>query len=434
MSSINQDYILINDIIKVDINQYNILLRLKNFSKDNLEFNKSDKLWYYNKYKIKEDLINILFKNNNITRIKFINKDINDYRADNIKLIIDNKYTDKFNPPIGYDIIENGKSVLITEGKYANQYRNMYWKVKDNDLSYYMIHIKDDIYTKVSIDDINKVLLFKNIRPIWYLQSNGYIATTIHYNKKQTIYSLHQLILDVHDVDLTSFERTVDHINQDKLDNRNENLRLTNMSIQNSNRDKVSRRVDAIELPEGIKQEDIPKHIVYRKEILDKETGKYREYFYICNHPTFTEHLDFSKEKSKAELSKNQRFSDNKHWSSSKSNQVSIKEKLKQAKLKIQEINGLISKFQYNKESGNNNKIDLPTYITLVKQRDKYHLTFDARLEHKRYNFKSVCKTINIQDELNKFIPNVNKKYPELGINNYTIKNPITLDKLLISK
>jgi hypothetical protein len=411
MSSINQDYILINDIIKVDINQYNILLRLKNFSKDNLGFNKSDKLWYYNKYKTKEDLINILFKNDNVTRFKFINKDINDYRTTNIKIIIDDKYKDKFNPPNNYEILENGKSILITEGKYANQYRNMYWKVKDNDLSYYMIHIKDDIYTKVSINDINKVLLFKNIRPIWYLQSNGYIATTIHYNKKQTIYSLHQLILGVHDVDLTSFERTVDHINQDKLDNRTENLRLVNMSVQNSNRDKVSRRVDAIELPEGIKQEDIPKHIVYRKEILDKETGKFREYFYICNHPTFTQ-----------------------HWSSSKSNQITIKEKLKQAKLKIQEINGFISKFQYNKESGNNKKVDLPTFISLVIKRDKYHLTFDARLNNKRYTLKAICKTTNVQDELNKFIPNVNKKYPELGISNYTIKNPITLDKLLLSK
>ena len=411
MSSINQDYILINDIIKVDINQYNILLRLKNFSKDNLEFNKSDKLWYYNKYKTKEDLINILFKNDNVTRFKFINKDINDYRTTNIKIIIDDKYKDKFNPPKNYTILDEGTSVLIKEGACSGEYRNMYWKVKDNDLSYYMIHIKDDIYTKISINDIEKVLLFKNIRPIWYLQSNGYIATTIHHNKKQTNYSLHQLILDVHEVDLTSFERTVDHINQDKLDNRTENLRLVNMSVQNSNRDKVSRRVDAIELPEGIKQEDIPKHIVYRKEILDKETGKFREYFYICNHPTFTQ-----------------------HWSSSKSNQITIKEKLKQAKLKIQEINGLISKFQYNKESGNNKKVDLPTYITLVKQRDKYHLTFDARLEHKRYNFKSVCKTTNVQDELNKFIPNVNKKYPELGISNYTIKNPINLDKLLLSK
>jgi hypothetical protein len=413
MSSVASSEILINDIIKVDINQYNILLRLKNFSKDNLIFNNNERLWYYKKYKTTELLIKILFPKEIFVAFKFINKNINDYRTENIKLITEDKYENKFNPPNGYDIIEEGTSILITEGKYANQYRNMYWKVKDKNedhLYYYMIHIKNDIYTKVSLNDINKVLLFKNIRPIWYLQSNGYIATTIHHNKTQTFYYLHQVIMGVHDDDLTSFERTVDHINQDKLDNRNENLRLTNMSIQNSNRDKVTRRVDAIELPEGIKQEDLPKYIVYRKEILDKTTGKFREYFYISHHPTFTE-----------------------YWSTSKSNNVSIKEKLKQAKLKMQEINGQISKFQYNKESGNNKQIDLPTYISLVIKKDKYNLNFDARLNNKRYTFRSVCKTTNIQDELNKFIPNVNKKYPELQINNYTIKNPITLDESMIS-
>lgn len=413
MSSVASSEILINDIIKVDINQYNILLRLKNFSKENLIFNNNERLWYYKKYKTTELLIKILFPNEIFVAFKFINKDINDYRTENIKLITEDKYENKFNPPNGYDIIEEGTSILITKGKCAGEYRNMYWKVKDkneDNLLYYMIHIKNDIYTKVSINDINKVLNFKNIRPTWRLFANGYICCTINNNDKEKVYYLHQVIMGVHDDDLTSFERTVDHINQDKLDNRNENLRLTNMSIQNSNRDKVTRRVDAIELPEGIKQEDLPKYIVYRKEILDKTTGKFREYFYISHHPTFTE-----------------------YWSTSKSNNISIKEKLKQAKLKMQEINGQISKFQYNKESGNNKKIDLPTYISLVIKKDKYNLNFDARLNNQRYTFRSVCKTTNIQDELNKFIFNVNKKYPELQINNYIIKNPITLDESLVS-
>ena len=370
MFSITTNGIYVNDIIKIDINQSYILSRIKNFSKDNFEFNESEKLWYYNKYKSKERLIDLLVPDKKFTDIKFKNNDYNDYRLENIDFIIDDKFENKFNAPENYEILKDGTSHLIKEGKYANQYRNMYWKVKDkDDNTYYIIHIKDNIYTKISKRDINKVLNFKDIRPIWYLQNNGYIATTIHNNSKQKVYYLHQLIMDVHDENLTNFEKTVDHIN----------------------RDKATRRCDAIDLPEGIKQEDIPKHIVYRKEILDKDTGKFREYFYTCNHPN---------------------FSDN--WSSSKYQKINIKEKLKQAKLKIQEIEGLITTKQYNKESGLNNKITFPKYIRLINDNNKKQLCFDARIDNKRYNMKSVCKTDNIEEEIDKFIILVNKKYVNL--------------------
>ena len=389
MFSITTNGIYVNDIIKVDINQSYILSRIKNFSKDNFEFNESDKLWYYNKYKSKDRLIDILFPDKKFTDIKFKNSNYNDYIPENIDFIIEDKFENKFNAPENYEILKDGTSHLIKEGACAGEYRNMYWKVKDkDDNTYYMIHIKDNIYTKISKRDINKVLNFKDIRPVWRLFTNGYICCTININSKQKVYYLHQLIMDVHDENLTNFEKTVDHINRDKLDNRQDNLRLVNMSIQNANRDKATRRCDAIDLPEGIKQEDIPKHIVYRKEILDKDTGKFREYFYTCNHPN---------------------FSDN--WSSSKSQKINIKEKLKQAKLKIQEIEGLITTKQYNKESSLNNKIIFPKYIRLINNKDKNQLCFDARIDNKRYNLKSVCKTDNIEEEIDKFIILINKKY-----------------------
>jgi starvation-inducible outer membrane lipoprotein len=316
-----------------------------------------------------------------------------------------------FAPPKGYDIVKYGNPKQIIEGSCAGQFRNMYWKVKDNnDDTYYMMHIIDNIYTKISKRDINKILEFKNIRPTWRLFQNGYIVCTINNKEKQKVYYLHQLIMDVHDKDNSDFEETVDHINRDKLDNRQSNLRLVNMSVQNSNRDKPERRIDACDLPNGIVQTDLPKYVVYRNERYklsndnDQEDYNYRDYFYICNHPKLE-----------------------KRWETTKSMNVSIHEKLKQAKLKLQELEGDITTKQYNKQSGLDKIIDLPIGIRLIEQRDKKQLVFDLRKDndvvHVRYNIKMVLKSTNLQTELNRFIDMINIKYPELKMDKYIIKN-----------
>jgi hypothetical protein len=316
-----------------------------------------------------------------------------------------NSETDIVLPPNDYLILEHGNPHNISFGRYNGQNRNMYWKVRINNINavssnhvfntFYIMHIKDDIYTKISNEDIDKVLNFNNSRPSWYLNANGYIAATIRKSNCYKVY-LHQYIMDVHNEDLSNYEKTVDHINNDKLDNRRENLRLVNMSVQNSNRPKCERRSDACDLPDGISQNDIPKYVIYGKEIINKDTDDFREYFYISNHPK----LD-------------------KSWTTSKSNKINIIEKLNIAKLKIQELNEEITSEEFNKCVNNENKIDLPNYITLVKNA----LIFDRRHDDKRYNFKSILKSENIQNELNIFIDNINKKYPELKIEYYTIKN-----------
>jgi hypothetical protein len=274
----------------------------------------------------------------------------------------------------------------------------MYWKVKDNDEIYYLMHIKEGVYTKISKRDINKILYYKSIRPFWYLNNNGYVGTTIRTESEIYNIYLHQFVMNVHTEDLTSYEKTVDHINHDKLDNRQQNLRLVNMSIQNSNRDKSERRIDACELPDGLVQSDLPKYVVYRKEILNKDTGNYREYFYICSHP---------------KLEKN--------WETTKSMQVSIREKLKLAKLKLEQIDNIITEKQYEKQI--DKKVDFPLGIRLAIEREKLHLIYDYRTTDKRYGYRMVLKSDNLQTELNNFIEKINIKYPELKIENYTIKN-----------
>ena len=213
---------------------------------------------------------------------------------------------------------------------------------------------------------------------------------------------LHQLIMNIHNEDLTNYEETVDHINNDKLDNRRENLRLVNMSIQNSNRPKSERRCNAGELPTSIKQSDLPKYVIYGKEILNSETGKYREYFYISNHPKLE-----------------------KSWTTSKSEKITIYDKLELAKLKIQELEGHII------EKGE--ELELPNNIKLINNREKQHFVFDLKTENIRYNCKSILKSTNIQIKLDNFIDSINKKYPELKIEKYKINNIVTVDEGEIS-
>ena len=404
----NESYSLLVDKVKIDIEQSYIISRLKNNNYENFKFNTEDNLWYFHNYKSIQRLIDLFFTDIKIKTITFKNNDVNDYRIDNINFILDEKYSNSFIDPPNCTILQRGEATYIKDGSCAGEYRNMYWKVSNDDdnSTCYIMHIIDDIYTKISKRDIKKVLFFKDKRPTWRLFQNGYVCCTINIDHKPKVYYLHQLIMNVHDENLTNFEKTVDHINRDKLDNRQVNLRLVNMSIQNSNRDKSERRSDACELPDGLVQTDLPKYVVYRKEILDSETMRSREYFYICSHP---------------ELDKN--------WETTKSNKISIRSKLKLAKLKLLELENKItdtkSETIINSKPDTNSytKIDLPTHIRLVEERDKLHLVYDYKALDNRYSYKMILKSIDIQKELDIFIDNINEKYPEIKFDKYKIKS-----------
>ena len=425
----NQEYGLLVNKVKINMEQGYIISRLKNSIPENFYQNTDNNLWYFKNYKKDIKLIDIFYPDVKIQSIEFKNNDYNDYLPDNIVIKLNQKYENSFFEPINYTIIEKGTSTHIKEGSCAGEYRNMYWKVKDSEnKKYYLMHIKDDMYTKISKRDINKVLTFSgntllpscakhdcntnklNYRPTWRLFQNGYVCCTINNGEKYKTYYLHQLIMDVHNEDLTNYEKTVDHINQDKLDNRQTNLRLVNMSTQNTNKGKAKRRVDACDLPEEL-DESLPKYVVYRKEILDKNSGNFREYFYICNHPK----LD-------------------KNWETTKSQKVSIKEKLKQAKLKLQEIDGDITEKEYLRESNTDNKLDLPIGIRFLSESTPYKFVFDMRKNDIRYGLTNVLKSTNLQNELDLFINAINKKYPELNYSAYKIINKIKINEKNISQ
>ena len=136
----NNKHAILIDKIKIDYQNTIKIAKLKNNIASNFKFNENDNLWYF---KTDRKLINILFPDKENHDIKFINNDYNDYCSSNIIFTENNRFLDNFIDPPGYEILEKGDSNLIKEGACAGEYRNMYWKVKKDNLTYYLMHIKD---------------------------------------------------------------------------------------------------------------------------------------------------------------------------------------------------------------------------------------------------------------------------------------------------
>lgn len=116
----------------------------------------------------------------------------------------------------------------------------------------------------------------------WYYAPVGYITRTRKMGDENPYTYLHQLILN--HAGKGKGQDSIDHMNQNKLDNRLQNLRITTQSVQNQNRAKVSRHRTARALPPEI-QGPLPKFCVYYKECYNKGKNLWREFFTIEGHP-----------------------------------------------------------------------------------------------------------------------------------------------------
>jgi hypothetical protein len=187
--------------------------------------------------------------------------------------------------------------------------------IEHNDKQYiiaYTPYKEEHILFVFDADDKEKVC-----NNSWCYYADGKYIGKTHYTDegiKKTLF-LHNLVMNKLTFEGKGQQETVDHINRVGVDNRKENLRMaTSQSAQNFNTKKRERKV---ELPEdcNITPDMIPRNVWYIKP-----NGKHGDGFCIeikgvqtLNEGHFT-------------------------WKSTRSTKISLKVKLQETKLKLQEI------------------------------------------------------------------------------------------------
>jgi len=160
----------------------------------------------------------------------------------------------------------------------------------------------------IDADDFDSVKIH-----YWHYQSNAYISSAYlspHDGKRKEVY-LHNFVMGRLEFPGKGATESIDHINNNGMDNRKVNLRLITQTQQNYN---TKRRERVTVLPDncGISKDDIPRNIYYMKP-----NGHHGDRFVV-------------------EL---KGLPDgNVEWKSTSSKSISLQEKLNQAKAKLIEL------------------------------------------------------------------------------------------------
>jgi len=273
--------------------------------------------------KIKDNTIEVVKEEKILSRIQLLNQDLfkeksNKSRNEDIKAAW--KTLQEYELPDKDNLIikKSHPGHFVTMGCSTGSIKNPHWLVIDKKTKeeYYILYCEKDGYTKFSVEDYYDVINPEDhIYPTWSYHSTGYIASR-SYRSTDTMTYLHQVICKKYNKKKIA-TLSVDHKNRDKLDNRKENLRFATQSEQNQNTDKRNRKYNAKKLPDGLKQEDMPKYVLYYSEKYGPNKDKFREWLNVEKHPK----------------------QNGKKWSTSKAMQISIQEKLEQAKAKLEELN-----------------------------------------------------------------------------------------------
>jgi hypothetical protein len=219
-------------------------------------------------------------------------------------------------------ISQFSKGHYLNIGKSANVYKNPIWEVCENNKKYYIMYCEKNTFIKICDISYKKILDFEkekneNKKLTWYKLKNGYISCS------KSLY-LHQIITNCYGNGKGTKNISVDHIDRDPFNNIFDNLRISTRKEQENNSKgimegtKKERKHNAKPLPNEITQNMMKKYVVYYHEWLNKEKTRSREFFKIEKHPKLK-----------------------KIWIGTKSNKISILDKLNQANKMIEEIDEL---------------------------------------------------------------------------------------------
>ena len=297
-----------------------------------------------------------------------------------------------------YIVVEYTNGHVKTIGKDAHMMKNPMWKIMENGKEYWLMYCETNTICKLCINSYQKILdyeksLNNNKKLTWYKGLNGYIQshTTTTYNEtEKKCYYIHQIITGCYGNGKGTKNISVDHIDQDPLNNTWKNLRIATREEQEQNSKgikpgtKRERKHHAQNLPDGITQDMIKKYIVYYKDYADKEKTKLREYFRVESHPKL-----------------------NKLWSTTKSSKVTIQDKLLQANKVVVDLENDI----YPEKD----EIMLPKYVSLIVSREKPYLVFDKRVDGKRLNIKMVLpEEYHLHEQLELLNEKIKEKYEDV--------------------
>jgi len=321
-------------------------------------------------YKYDEMNVDYIFKNGNSFDLRHSNVDIF------------HKYHNTIIQK--YNVISYQHGHISKNGKDASIMKNPIWRIQEGDKEYILMYCETDTICKLCPKSYQKILDFeKNHKKCsFYKHSNGYIST-----HSGNLY-IHQIITDCYGNGRGTKNISVDHIDQDPLNNTYDNLRIATRKEQEQNSKgikegtKRARKTSAQPLPEEINENMIKKYVTYNKECYNKEKNIYREFFRVEKHPK----LD-------------------KEYTSSKSEKVSILEKLAQA-------NKIVDDLENDIYPSVEEKV-LPTFVSNRDYRGKPHLTFDRKAPNgQRQNLRMVLpEEYELEEQLILFREKIKTKY-----------------------